>query len=161
MASTFESPEAVRDGYGGAYLSFFETCGLFFPIPEPVLNILAELGLSLTQMCPNFLKHLLALLVKAREDGLLFGLDKLRHLVLMKRNNPNAGTFLMSPRPGRQIVQGIPYRDQNWRQEVFLFKIYEAFVGSFDFSKLPCYWAEDIGEFLFGTLAYFACTNSF
>ncbi|XP_013617560.1 PREDICTED: uncharacterized protein LOC106324085 [Brassica oleracea var. oleracea] len=117
LASTFESPEAVRDGYGGAYLSFFETCGLFFPIPEPVLNILAELGLSLTQMCPNFLKHLLALLVKAREDGLLFGLDKLRHLVLMKRNNPNAGTFLMSPRPGRQIVQGIPYRDQNWRQE--------------------------------------------
>ena len=114
LASTSESPEAVRDGYGGAYLSFFETCGLFFPIPEPVLSILAELGLSLTQMCPDFLKHLLALLVKAREEGFLFGLDELRHLVLIKRNNQNPGTFLMSPCPGRQIIQGVPYRDQNW-----------------------------------------------
>ena len=97
LASTTESPEAVCDGYGGAYLSFFGTCGLSFPIPKPVLSVLVELGLSLTQMCPNFLRHLLALLVKAREEGLLFGLDELRHLVLMKRNNQNLGTLLMSP----------------------------------------------------------------
>ncbi|KAF2571736.1 hypothetical protein F2Q70_00002459 [Brassica cretica] len=135
LASTSESPEAVLDGYGGAYLSLFETCGLFFPISDPVLNILAELGLSLTQMCPNFLRHLLALLVKAREEGLLFGLDELRHLVMIKRNNQNTGTFLMSPCPGREIVLGIMYHDQNWREEYFVFKIDEASVGSFDFSK--------------------------
>ena len=111
FASMSESPEAVRDGYGGAYLSFFETCGLFFLIPEPVLNILAELGLSLTQMCPNFLRHLLVLLVKSHEEGLLFGFDELRHLVLMKQNNQNPGTFLMSPRPGRQIIHGVLYCD--------------------------------------------------
>ncbi|KAF2598043.1 hypothetical protein F2Q68_00010090 [Brassica cretica] len=107
------------------------TYGLLFPIPEPILNILVELGLSLTQMCPNFLRHLLALLVKA-------------HLVLMKRNSQNPGTFLMSPRPGRQIIQGVPYRDQDWREEFFVFKIDEASVGSSDFSRLPRYWAEDI-----------------
>ena len=49
LASTTESPEVVRDGYGGAYLTFFETCGLFFPILEPILSILAELDLSFTQ----------------------------------------------------------------------------------------------------------------
>jgi len=136
------------------YLSFFETCGHFFPIPEPILSILAELGLSLTQMCPNFLRHLLALLVKAHEEGLLFGLDEVCHLVLMKRNNQNPGTFLMSPLPGRHIIQGIPYRDQNWREEFFVFKIDEAYVGSFDFSRLPRYWAEDIGEFLFCIFAF-------
>ena len=48
LASTTESPEAVRDGFGGAYLTFFGTCGLFYPIPEPTLSVLAELGLSLT-----------------------------------------------------------------------------------------------------------------
>lgn len=104
LASTSESPEAFCDGYSGAYISFFETCGLFFPIPEPILNILEELGLSLTQLCPNFLRHLLAVLVKAREEGLLFGLDELRHLVLMKRNNQNPWTFLLSPSPSRQII---------------------------------------------------------
>ncbi|XP_013700292.1 uncharacterized protein At3g60930, chloroplastic-like [Brassica napus] len=95
-------------------------------------------------MSPNFLRHLLALLVKARREGLLFGLDEFRHLVLMKRNNQNPGTFLMSPRQGRHIIHGIPYRDQNWREEFFVFKIDEAFLGSFDFSRLPRYWAEDI-----------------
>ncbi|WZZ45082.1 hypothetical protein YC2023_041341 [Brassica napus] len=48
-------------------------------------------------MCPNFLRHLLALLVKAREEGLLFGLNELHHLVLMKRNNQNLGPFLCLP----------------------------------------------------------------
>ena len=130
------------------------TYGLLFPIPEPILNILADLGLSLTQMCPNFLRHLLALLVKNREEGLLFCLEELRHLVLMKRNSQNPGTFLMSPRPGRQIIQGVPYRDQDWREEFFVFKIDEASVGSSDFSSLPRYWAEDIGEFLFGIFGF-------
>ena len=49
--------EVVRDGYGGAYLSFFDTCGLFFLIPEPILNILAELGLSLTHIFFIYLPH--------------------------------------------------------------------------------------------------------
>ena len=48
LSSMLETPEAVWDGYCGAYLSFFETCGLFFPIPEPILDILAELDLSFT-----------------------------------------------------------------------------------------------------------------
>ncbi|KAF2607946.1 hypothetical protein F2Q68_00044169 [Brassica cretica] len=107
LASTSESPTAVRDGYGG--------------------------------MCPNFLRDVLALLVKACEEGLLFGLDELCHLCLMKRNNQNPGTFLMSPHPGLQIIQGVPYRDQNWREEFFIFKINEASVGSFHFSRLPRY----------------------
>ena len=61
-----ETPETVREGYCGAYLSFFHSCGLIFPIPEPILEVLAELGLSLTQLLPNFLRHLVAVLVKAR-----------------------------------------------------------------------------------------------
>ncbi|KAF3518625.1 hypothetical protein DY000_02060307 [Brassica cretica] len=73
LASTTESPEAVPDGFGGAYLTFFETCGLFYPIPEPTLSVLARLG--------------------------------------------------------RNIIHGIPYSDQNWREEFFVFKIDEV-LGS-------------------------------
>ena len=57
----------------------------------------------------------------------------------------------MSPCQGRHIIHGIPNRDQNWREEFFVFKIDEAFLGSFDFSRLPRYWAEDICKFLFCT----------
>lgn len=98
-------------------------CGFSFPILEPVLDILAELGFSFTQMCPNFLRHLLTLVVKPREEGLLFGLDELRHLCLIKRNNRNSWTFIMSPRPGSQIVEGIMYRDEKWREHFFIFKV--------------------------------------
>ncbi|KAF2530828.1 hypothetical protein F2Q70_00029941 [Brassica cretica] len=59
LASTNETPETVREGYYGAYLSFFYSCGLIFPIPEPIYEILAELGLSFTQIPQNFLSRTL------------------------------------------------------------------------------------------------------
>ena len=86
LASAFETPETVRGGYCGAYLSFFQSCCLTFPIPEPILEILAELGLSFTQILSNFLRLLIAFLVRDREEGLSFGLGEFRHLVLVKRN---------------------------------------------------------------------------
>ncbi|KAF3558387.1 hypothetical protein F2Q69_00014129 [Brassica cretica] len=85
-AGATETPETVREGYCGAYLFFFHSCGLIFPVLEPILEILAELGLSLTHILPNFLRYLIAILVRAREVGLSFGLSEFRQLVLVKRN---------------------------------------------------------------------------
>ena len=133
LAGTHETPETVREGYYGAYLSFFHSCGLIFPIPEPILEVLAGLG------------HLVAFLVKAREEGLAFGLSEFRQLVLVKRNKQNPGTFLVSPRPGRHVIEDIPYRDEKWREQFFVFKMDRASMGNFDFSQLPRRWAENIG----------------
>ncbi|KAF2601158.1 hypothetical protein F2Q70_00026541 [Brassica cretica] len=107
LVGTHETSETVREGYYGAYLSFFHSCGLIFPIPEPILEVLAELGLSLTQLLPNFLRHLVAFFFKAREEGLAFGLSEFRQLVLVKRNKQNPGTFLVSPRPDRHVIVGV------------------------------------------------------
>ncbi|KAF3604935.1 hypothetical protein DY000_02049876 [Brassica cretica] len=144
LAVTHETPETVREGHYGAYLSFFHSCGLIFPIPEPILEILAELGLSLTQILPNFLRHLIAFLVRAREEGISFGLSEFRQLVLVKRNQQNLGTFLVSPRLGRHVIEDIPYRDEKWREQFFVFKMDRASMGEFDFSRLPRRWAENI-----------------
>ena len=100
----------MREGYYRAYLSFSHSCGLIFPIPEPILEILAEHGLSLSQLLPNFLRHLVAFLVKAREEGLAFGLSEFRQFILVKRNNQTPGTFLVSPRPGRYVIEDIQMR---------------------------------------------------
>lgn len=149
LASDPEVPENVREGYCGAYLSFFETCGLSIPILRQLLKILAELGISFSQMRPNFLRQLLAILVRTREENLLFGLDELRHLFVMKRKNQSPGTFLMSPRPGRHVIEGITYRDEKWREQFFVFKVNSASMGDFSFSRLPKLWAEDMGRVLF------------
>ncbi|KAF3530383.1 hypothetical protein DY000_02042585 [Brassica cretica] len=144
LAGTNETPGTTREGYYGAYLSFFHSCGLIFQIPEPILEILAELGLSLAQILPNFLRYLIAFLVRAREEGLSFGLSEFRQLVLVKWNQQNPGTFLVSPRPGRHIIEDIPYRDEKWREQFFVFKMDRASMGEFDFSRLRWSWAENI-----------------
>ncbi|XP_013713721.1 uncharacterized protein At3g60930, chloroplastic-like [Brassica napus] len=144
LAGANETPGTVREGYYGAYLSFFHSCGLLFPIPEAILEILAELGLSLTQLLPNFLRHLVAFLVKAREEGLAFGLSEFRQFVLVKRNNQTPGTFLVSPRPGRHVIEDIPYRDEKWREQFFVFRMDRSSMGDFDFSRLSQRWAENI-----------------
>ncbi|XP_018436095.2 uncharacterized protein At3g60930, chloroplastic-like [Raphanus sativus] len=146
LASDHETPKTARNGYGGAYLSFFETCGLSFPIPRQLLEILAGLGISLTQLCPNLLRHLLAILVRAREEKLLFELEELHSLYLIKRNQKNPGTFLASPRPGLHVIGGTPYRDDQWRDQFSVFKVDSSTVGDFDFSLLPRRWAETIAH---------------
>ena len=144
LAYASETPETVRGGYCGAYLPFFQSCGLTFPIPEPVLEIFAELGLSFTQILPNFLRHLVPFLVRAREEGLSFGLSEFCHLVLVKRNKQNPRTFLVSPRSGRHVIEDVPYRDEKWPEQFFVFKVDRASTGDFDFSRLPLNWAENI-----------------
>ncbi|KAG5388413.1 hypothetical protein IGI04_029954 [Brassica rapa subsp. trilocularis] len=131
-------------GYYRAYLSFSHSCGLIFPIPEPILEILAEHGLSLSQLFPNFLRHIIAFLVKAREEGLAFGVSEFRQFILVKRNNQTPGTFLVSPRPGRHVIEHIPYRDEKWREQFFVFRMDRASMGDFNFSRLSRRWAENI-----------------
>ncbi|KAF3600280.1 hypothetical protein F2Q69_00035376 [Brassica cretica] len=105
LASASETPETIRGGYCRAYLPFFQSCGLTFPISEPILEILAELGLSFNQICPNFLRHHVAFLVRAMEEGLFFGLGEFRHLVLVDRASMGDFDFSRLPRNwARNIV---------------------------------------------------------
>ncbi|KAF2593552.1 hypothetical protein F2Q70_00042445 [Brassica cretica] len=113
LVGATETPETVRERYCGAYLSFFHSCSLIFPVPELILEILA------TQILPNFLRYLVAFLVRAREEGLSFGLS-------------------------RHVIEDIPYRDEKWREQFFVFKVDRASMGEFDFSRLPRSWAENI-----------------
>ncbi|KAF3593343.1 hypothetical protein DY000_02022988 [Brassica cretica] len=75
---------------------------------------------------PNFLRYLIAFLVRAREEGLSFGLSEFRQLVLVKRNQQNPCIFLVSPRPSRHVIEDIPYRDEKWREQFFVFKMDRA-----------------------------------
>ncbi|XP_013665375.2 uncharacterized protein LOC106369810 [Brassica napus] len=96
------------------------------------------------RLLPNFLRHLVAFLVKAREEGLAFGLSEFRQFILVKRNNQTPGTFLVSPRPGRHVIEHIPYRDEKWREQFFVFRMDRASMGDFNFSRLSRRWAENI-----------------
>ena len=63
--------------------------------------------------------------------------------------------MILAPRPGRSVIDGIPNRDDQWREKFFVFKINPVSVGDFDFEKIPRVWSDDIGRF-FEFLLFFA-----
>lgn len=86
---------------------------------------------------PEFFRHYLTLWIRAREEGLEFGMNKLKQLCILKRNNGFPDTTLLSPRPRRTIVDGIPDSDDQWREKFSFFKVNTASVGDFDFDRVP------------------------
>lgn len=92
-----ESAEIVRKGYGCAYNSFFESCGLTFPLPPFLLEILVDLEIALPQICPNMLRTLIALKVLSNECGLPFGTSEFHQLCSVKGNFRFAGLSTALP----------------------------------------------------------------
>lgn len=86
IASDHETPETVRDGYCRAYLTFLRLVVSPSRFKDRCWKYSPNFGLSLTQMCPNLLRQFLAILVRAREEKLMFGLMELRQLFSIKRN---------------------------------------------------------------------------
>ena len=80
------SPENVPEGWRCAYANFFTKCGLFFPIPVCILEMLYCLGLAFPQMCPNIVRHVLALFTRARELNREFGCHELLQYCQVKTN---------------------------------------------------------------------------
>ncbi|WZZ27238.1 hypothetical protein YC2023_010639 [Brassica napus] len=142
-----ETPETVRPGYCGAYTSHFEDGGLSFPLPRFLLKALTELGIAFSQMASNFFRYFLASWIRAREEGLKFGLEELRQLFAIKRNSGFPGTMILTPRPGRSIIDGIPNMDDRWREKFLFFKINLASVCDFDFGRVPREWSDEIEPF--------------
>ncbi|KAG2281379.1 hypothetical protein Bca52824_052599 [Brassica carinata] len=142
-----ETPETVRPGHYGAYTSHFQDRGLSFPLPRFLLEALAELGMAFAQMAPNFWRYFLASWIRAREEGLRFGLEELKQRFSIRRNSGFPGTMILAPRPGRSIIDGIPNRDDRWREKFFVFKINQALVGDFDIETIHREWSSEIEPF--------------
>ena len=154
-----ETPENVRPGYCRAYASHFEAGGISFPLPRFLLEVLEEIKMAFTQMAPNFFRYFLGCWVRAQEEGLEFGLGELRQLFAIKRNNGFPGTMILAPRGGRGIIEGIPNKDDRWREKFFIFKINLASVGDFDFERIPREWSDDIGQYFFYYHYHFLLVN--
>ncbi|KAF3532212.1 hypothetical protein DY000_02040686 [Brassica cretica] len=142
-----ETPETVRPGYCGAYMSHIKDARLLFPLPRFLMEALVELGMAFAQMSPNFFHYFLTSWIRAREEGFEFGLKELKQLFTIKRNNGFLGTMILAPRAGRSVVDGIPNRDDRWRFKFFVFKINVASVGDFDFTRIPGEWSSEIEPF--------------
>ncbi|KAF3608670.1 hypothetical protein DY000_02048801 [Brassica cretica] len=63
------------------------------------------------------------------------------------RNNGFLGTMILAPRAGCSIIDGIPNRDDRWREKFFVSKINAASVGDFNINRIPREWSDEIEPF--------------
>ncbi|CAA7031559.1 unnamed protein product [Microthlaspi erraticum] len=88
-----EDPEHVRPGFCCAYVSYFESGGMIFPIPRFLLEVLAHLKMAFPQMHPSLVRHTIGCAVRAREEDISFGVRDLRKLFSVKSNPRLPGSF--------------------------------------------------------------------
>jgi len=141
-------PENVSAGWCCAYANFFEKCGLFFPIPACILEMLYCLGLAFLQMCPNFVRHVLALFTRAGDVNRDFSCHDLLQLCQVKTNaRSDQGTYYISARPGSVVLGGLKAcRDTNWRSKFFFFRVDRHSIGSFDPARMTRTWSTNLGQ---------------
>ncbi|CAA7037501.1 unnamed protein product [Microthlaspi erraticum] len=117
---------------------------MIFPVPRFLMEALAHYKMAFPQMHPSFVRHVIGCAVRAREEGVSFGVRDLRKLFSVKNNTRLPGSFYSSPRPNRRIFTNTPQRDSGWSDEMFFFRVSEATMGDFDFGRIRTEWATSV-----------------
>ncbi|KAG7533107.1 hypothetical protein ISN45_Aa08g007410 [Arabidopsis thaliana x Arabidopsis arenosa] len=139
----YESPESGREGYCCAYEIYFKGCGLFFPLPEILLVYLNHLRIAFSQMSPNMLRYLMCTFTVAAEAGYLLGLSELLEF-FQARESRTSGYYALYPIAYRNLIDGLPLKDNAWRKFWFFFRIDNFSVQSSS-ELLRFRWSSNLG----------------
>ncbi|XP_024009481.1 uncharacterized protein At3g60930, chloroplastic-like [Eutrema salsugineum] len=110
------------------YEAFFEICFLWFPIPGVILEYLWKHRISIGQIMPRGLWHMIGILVRSFECGPDIELNRLLNLLEI-RKAPKGNRFYISNKAKRRIIGGFPSKDQFWTERFFYVLVNEASVG--------------------------------
>ncbi|KAF3580473.1 hypothetical protein DY000_02031244 [Brassica cretica] len=122
-AVEFHLPEAgeVAEFPLDSYFTYFEAylmqCHLWFPLPEAVVRLFGHFWLSIGQVNPCGLQHLVGILVLSYEWGMTLDVDHLEGL-FMSRGNSDIVQLL--PRNNMAIVKGLASNFHSWKKN-FIF----------------------------------------
>ncbi|XP_024014699.1 uncharacterized protein At3g60930, chloroplastic-like [Eutrema salsugineum] len=129
------------------YEAFFELCFLWFPIPGVILDYLWKHGISIGQIMPRGLRHMIGILVRSFECGLDIELNHLLNLLEI-RKAPKGDRFYISNKSNRRIIGGFPSKDQFWTERFFYVLVNEASVGEDYVQKTKTAWGPLIRNIL-------------
>jgi len=122
-------PENPPPGHTCAFKIFFSLCGLYFPLPDVLIDLMHEFGIALPQLCPNVIRTVLCLITLAEEDGFALSLNDLLQLYAVKKGRTK-GTFFLSPRKGFRVFDDFPDKDEQWRKSYFFYPVNELTYGN-------------------------------
>ncbi|XP_024004960.1 uncharacterized protein At3g60930, chloroplastic-like [Eutrema salsugineum] len=124
------------------YEAFFELCFLWFPIPGVILEYLWKHGISIGQIMPRGLRHMIDILVRSFECGLDIELNHLLNLLEI-RKALKGNRFYISNKAKRRIIDvqcflplipddlfvvrdSLSARKVNWRKNFTLERVEKA-----------------------------------
>ncbi|XP_024010295.1 uncharacterized protein At3g60930, chloroplastic-like [Eutrema salsugineum] len=123
-----DRPDNPPENHFTLYEAFFELCFLWFPIPGVILEYLWKHGISIGQIMPRGLRHMIGILVRSFECGLDIELNHLLNLLEI-RKAPKRNRFYISNKAKRRIIGGFPSKDQLWTERFFYVLVNEVSVG--------------------------------
>ena len=114
LPETGEVAGSPPEGYFMCHETYLMQCHLWFPIPELIVQLLNRFNLSISQVNPCGLQHLIGTLVLSYEMGITLDADQLEALV-----EPRGSTSLIiqvRPRVEMAIISGFVSKYRVWKE---------------------------------------------
>ncbi|KAG7568029.1 hypothetical protein ISN45_Aa04g008670 [Arabidopsis thaliana x Arabidopsis arenosa] len=100
-------------------------------------------GIALSQMSPNMLRYLLCTFTVAAEAGYSLGLSELLE-IFQARESQTSGYYALYPIMDRNLIDGLPLKDNAWRKFWFFFRINNFSIQSSS-ELLRIHWSSNLG----------------
>ena len=79
-----QSADRISPGYICVYRVFFEECELRFSVPSLLIDFCDRLGIQFAQICPNFVRQVMALLLVSKETEVHLFINDIGRLLVAK-----------------------------------------------------------------------------